>query len=157
MIIIRRVFIFYLALSFALLWFVFCLWLSLTWIDELSIYISLYLAVLCVFGIAILPGFTNIFLLFTLWLETWDISFPEARLPNISILIACYNEENTIESTIYSILDTYYPNHIELLVIDDGSNDHTYPILTKLQEELKDHPHAFRISNIKRIRVRLML
>ncbi|SFD41816.1 biofilm PGA synthesis N-glycosyltransferase PgaC [Lentibacillus persicus] len=98
------------------------------------------MAVLCVFGVALFPGFLNMFLLFTLWLGRWDISIPKAKLPNISILIACYNEENSIERTICNILATCYPSHIELLVIDDGSNDDTYLTLKSLQEEFRDYP-----------------
>lgn len=35
------------------------------------------------------------------------------------------------------------------MVIDDGSNDHTYLILTRLQEEFKNHPHTLRIFRHK--------
>jgi biofilm PGA synthesis N-glycosyltransferase PgaC len=63
--------------------------------------------------------------------------------------VACYNEENTIEGTIRTILNTYYPKHIELLVINDGSNDHTPLILAKLKEEFEDYPHTLRIYHHK--------
>jgi cellulose synthase/poly-beta-1,6-N-acetylglucosamine synthase-like glycosyltransferase/spore germination protein YaaH/peptidoglycan/xylan/chitin deacetylase (PgdA/CDA1 family) len=44
--------------------------------------------------------------------------------PTVSVLIPAYNEEAAILDTIRSVLASNYPN-LEVLVIDDGSIDHT--------------------------------
>ncbi len=47
-------------------------------------------------------------------------------LPEISILVPAYNEENHIESCIEALLETDYPERKkQILVIDDGSTDKT--------------------------------
>lgn len=50
-----------------------------------------------------------------------------------SILMPAYNEELHIEEAIRSILNQSYQD-IELLVVDDGSNDKTWSIITQLSQ-----------------------
>lgn len=50
----------------------------------------------------------------------------------ISVVISTYNAEAFIEETIISVLAQSYEN-IELIVVDDGSQDRTLQILEKLQ------------------------
>ena len=45
--------------------------------------------------------------------------------PLISIIIPCYNNRNFILEAIDSALNQTYP-HIEVIVVDDGSTDHSY-------------------------------
>lgn len=79
-----------------------------------------------VYGIAIIPGFFNMFLLISLLLDkrpkyTNNIN----NLPPITILVAAYNEEDTIFDTLVSIAAQQYPNQVEVLICDDGSYDGT--------------------------------
>ena len=53
-----------------------------------------------------------------LWQRTSDV------VPPISILVPAYNEEKTIVPAIRAMLSLEYPN-FEVIVIDDGSRDHT--------------------------------
>lgn len=48
--------------------------------------------------------------------------------PLVSVLIAAYNEEKTIERTIRSVLESDYP-HVEVIVVDDGSKDETSAVV----------------------------
>jgi hypothetical protein len=61
-------------------------------------------------------------------------------LPSISIIMAAYNEENFIEATIVSILESDFP--CELIVVNDGSNDHTLNIIERYKNKIKivNHP-----------------
>lgn len=60
-----------------------------------------------------------------------------------SIIVFCYNEENTIGTVIDSVIDFFKINNIEkseIIVVDDGSNDGTESIIStiiKNGEELK--------------------
>jgi len=45
--------------------------------------------------------------------------------PPLSVIIAAYNEEKVIASTLRAVTDTSYAGEFEVLVIDDGSKDQT--------------------------------
>ena len=49
----------------------------------------------------------------------------------VSVIMSCYNSENTLKSSIESILNQTYKN-IEFLIINDASTDTTFEILKKL-------------------------
>ncbi len=51
--------------------------------------------------------------------------FPPDYAPKVSVLVAAFNEEQVIERTLRSILNSDYPN-IEVVVVDDGSKDETF-------------------------------
>ena len=52
----------------------------------------------------------------------------------ISIVVPAYNIEHYIESTVKSICDQTYRN-LEIILVDDGSMDHTPEILDRLAEK----------------------
>jgi len=54
--------------------------------------------------------------------------------PLVSVFVPSYNHEAYIEECILSIVNQTYKN-IELIVIDDGSTDHSREILQKLQKQ----------------------
>jgi glycosyltransferase involved in cell wall biosynthesis len=58
--------------------------------------------------------------------------------PLVSIIMPTYNRANTIERAISSVLNQTY-RKLELVIIDDGSNDDTIEILTKY------HDHRIRL------------
>lgn len=49
----------------------------------------------------------------------------------LSILMAAYNEERTIEAAIDAVLALEYPCEMELIVVDDGSSDRTPLLLAR--------------------------
>jgi len=49
--------------------------------------------------------------------------------PPVSVLIAAYNETKVIEATLRSVLNTRYKGEVEVVVVDDGSRDHTADIV----------------------------
>lgn len=50
-------------------------------------------------------------------------------LPTISVIIACFNSQRTIEKTLASIATQTYPKkHIEIIIADGGSTDRTRSI-----------------------------
>ena len=52
----------------------------------------------------------------------------------VSVIMSAYNSQNTIEKSINSLLVQTYKN-IEILIIDDGSNDKTLKSIMKFQNE----------------------
>jgi len=53
-------------------------------------------------------------------------------LPRVSVLISAYNEESVIEAKILNSLSLNYPNdHLEIVVISDGSDDGTGEIVSR--------------------------
>lgn len=132
------------SLFVALLWAVFSTYIALGWIDQLADLSSPFWAWFIVGGIAIVPGFMNAFLVTSLIFDTRPPRRKDIKVwPDVSILIAAYNEEDNILSTLESIDRQNYPGHIDVIVIDDGSTDSTadkvqavvnqYPWLTFLQ------------------------
>jgi glycosyltransferase involved in cell wall biosynthesis len=54
--------------------------------------------------------------------------------PLLSVVMPCYNERETVDEIIRRVLAV--PLRIELIVVDDGSQDGTREILSRLAEEL---------------------
>ncbi len=59
----------------------------------------------------------------------------EIGLPPISVIIAAYNEQAYLGSTVASILESGFP--CELLVVDDGSTDRTPQVLEAFGERIR--------------------
>jgi len=62
--------------------------------------------------------------------------YPEKkRRYSVSVIIPTYNEEASIQGTIESALNLDYDDLIEVIVVDDGSNDRTGEIVRRLGEK----------------------
>jgi cellulose synthase/poly-beta-1,6-N-acetylglucosamine synthase-like glycosyltransferase len=82
----------------------------------------------CFLG-AIVLGVARLFVLagLALWKRARGIGTPmpsDAGPPAVTVLIPAFNEEKVIVATVERILASDYP-HMQVLVIDDGSKDHT--------------------------------
>jgi glycosyltransferase involved in cell wall biosynthesis len=61
----------------------------------------------------------------------------------LSILMAAYNEERTILRVVHSILQARFPCEVELIIVDDGSNDATPDLLKEIDDpRVTVHRHA---------------
>ncbi len=62
-----------------------------------------------------------------------DKNRPDSPLsyhPSVTIIVPCFNEQNTISETINSLLSLDYPkDKLSLIVVDDGSTDNTQETL----------------------------
>lgn len=118
-------------IALALAWAGFSLWLSIPWIDALGSSITMPLAVAVIFGIAIVPGYLNANLIASLLIDRppplrFDLDFPA-----LTVVIACFNEEKTIEETLDYVVKQDYPGDVRVLVADDGSTDRTAKLARK--------------------------
>lgn len=128
---------FVLVLLLAAAWAAISVWLSRPWYGDLSVRIGTVPAAFLIGGIAIVPGFMNAFLVASLLLDRRPPRAPLAKYPAVSILIAAYNEAANIAETLKSIAASHYPGTIQVIVIDDGSQDATAAIVT---QHLQDYP-----------------
>ncbi|MCC5943589.1 MAG: glycosyltransferase family 2 protein [Bernardetiaceae bacterium] len=58
-------------------------------------------------------------------------------MPLISVLISTYNRADLLKRSLHSLLLQTYTNY-ELIVIDDGSTDHTFSIINPYLSRFKD-------------------
>jgi poly-beta-1,6-N-acetyl-D-glucosamine synthase len=123
---------FALAIALSCAWLILTVWIALPWMHDLARLATWPVALFVVGGIALVPGVMNAFLAASLLLDRrpprqrWD------HYPAISILIAAYNEEESILETLRSLAAQTYPGEIEAIVIDDGSTDRTARIVESL-------------------------
>ena len=90
---------FLIALIGASAWMGFSIWAAGPWFADLQFHVGLALAIFLVYGIAIIPGFMNAFLAISLVLDKRPPHRALSVYPPISILVAAYNEEASIEET----------------------------------------------------------
>ncbi|MFA6177335.1 MAG: glycosyltransferase [Candidatus Paceibacterota bacterium] len=54
--------------------------------------------------------------------------------PAVTIVVPCWNEENTVEKTVNSVLNLNYPkDKLNIFLIDDGSIDNTLNVINKFK------------------------
>jgi cellulose synthase/poly-beta-1,6-N-acetylglucosamine synthase-like glycosyltransferase len=83
----------------------------------------------------------EMFLLITYFESRFQIKEEEKRIitgvkkyPEVTIIVPCWNEENTVSGTVYSLLNLDYPkNKLKIMIVDDGSTDNTWQIIQKFK------------------------
>ena len=64
----------------------------------------------------------------------------------LSVIIPCYNSEDTIEECVRSVLQSQYPE-IEVILVDDGSTDKTWDVMNRLVQMHSGNVHAYHMQN----------
>jgi biofilm PGA synthesis N-glycosyltransferase PgaC len=131
----------------SLAWVGFSLWLAIPWIEELGKSITVPLAAALIAGIAIIPGYLNAHLISSLLIDKapplrFDVDFPA-----ITLIIACFNEEDRIEETLDYACTQDYPGDLRILVADDGSTDRSVELASVCAEmderiSVRTFPHG---------------
>ncbi|HZF98584.1 MAG TPA: glycosyltransferase [Pseudoxanthomonas sp.] len=119
---------FTLVLLFATLWMGLSVWLSQSWLGELSHVVGFGLALVIITFIAHVPGFMNAFLIGSILCDRRPSRREFAQYPDICVLVACYNEGGNIHDTLVSLSLQDYAGRVEVVVIDDGSTDDSLAI-----------------------------
>ncbi|MCP4748619.1 MAG: glycosyltransferase family 2 protein [Desulfobacteraceae bacterium] len=91
------------------------------------------------------------FLLFVIGIFKRQNRYEEDYLPNVTIIIAAYNEEANIEGNINNKLNLDYPcDKLEIIVVSDGSSDKTDQIVTGYEQQgvklIRQEPRAGKTS-----------
>jgi poly-beta-1,6-N-acetyl-D-glucosamine synthase len=123
---------FTIALVFAFAWMGVSVWFSLPWYQDLSHVVGPFLAYFFITFIAIVPGFMNAFVAMALLLDKRPQVLAEQSYPPVTILVAAFNEANSIASSLRSIFLQDYEGGIRVIVINDGSTDTTLQAVTDL-------------------------
>ena len=118
-------------------------WFSLPWYQDLSHVIGPFPAYFFITFIAIVPGFMNAFVAMALMLDRRPKVIVDQHYPPVTILIAAYNEEGSIASTLSGVFLQDYPADIRVIVINDGSSDKTVDSVKALQSA---HPNLELIN-----------
>ena len=113
------------ALLSSLSWMGLSIWLSLPWYHDLGAHIGEILAYFLITMIAIIPGFMNAFVFVSLLLDRRPSVIADQRYLPVTVLMAAYNEVDSIEATLMSLIRQEYPEKIKIIVISDGSIDGT--------------------------------
>ncbi len=79
--------------------------------------------------------------------EAEHFSLAPKKYPTVTIIVPCWNEQNTVSKTIHSILNLDYPkDKLKIMVVNDGSTDNTWNVVQKFrnhpQIELYDKPNG---------------
>lgn len=105
------------------------------WLLEFSFYLVTGIIVWMMFGYFIFLRIMGV-------LNGTRIPEIPAELPNITVIVACYNEETIIADKIANIRGLSYPSdHLEVLFVDGGSTDKTVAFL----EEAINPGEPFRV------------
>ncbi len=134
-------------------WVAFSLWLAIPWIEELGKSITVPLAAALIAGIAIIPGYLNAHLISSLLFDKaprlrFDVDFPA-----ITLVVACFNEEDVIEETLDYVATQDYPGEFHILVADDGSTDRTVELASLCAEmddriSVRTFPHGGKANTL---------
>ena len=79
--------------------------------------------------------FTSLSLINLSWLYLFfkpDKRYTTKNLPDVSIIVPAHNEANYISETIHSLLNSKYPEEIEIVIVNDGSTDKTKQVVDKI-------------------------
>ena len=124
---------FVIASVFGLAWGVFSVWYSQPWYQDLSVHVGPFLAFFLITFIAIIPGCMNAFVFASLLLDKRPPVIEDQKNPDVTILIAAFNEEEFMGSTLEGISQQNYLGSVRVIVVDDGSVDRTVEVVRSNQ------------------------
>lgn len=105
--------------------------LNIFYIKWLNIYYFWYSPLLHIYSLTISIYILSRFVLAAFYRPPPDVGY----LPNISVVIACKNEESSIYDTIDCVFRSDYPKDcLEVIAIDDGSTDDTLAEMSRAKE-----------------------
>jgi biofilm PGA synthesis N-glycosyltransferase PgaC len=131
---------------FAALWAALSLWVDRAWAADLGGVITYAGAWIVICGIAVVPGYLNAQLLASLVVDRPPTGPIPTGTPDLTVLIAAFDEEARISDSVERVLAQEYPGWLEVIVIDDGSTDRTKSIVEDIAARdsrlrIVDSPH----------------
>lgn len=72
-------------------------------------------------------------------------SVSNEKLPVLTVIVPAYNEGKLVWKTLHSLAGSHYPEHkVQIISIDDGSQDNTWAWMQKAKRELGDRLSIFQ-------------
>lgn len=134
-----------LVLAVALAWMALAVQLSQPWLHALAGPLGFGLALFVIAFIAYVPGFMNAFLIGSILSDRRPPRRHFDAMPDVCVLIACYNEAGNIADTLASLAAQDYPGRAEVVVIDDGSTDDSLAIAREQADRLSNDRVSIRV------------
>lgn len=136
---------FVLVLAASLAWMGLSVFLSTRWLHDLSAIVGVWPAVFVIAFVAWVPGFMNAFLIGSILVDRRPPRRHVDRLPDVCVLVACYNEAANVRDTLASLARQDYMGNVEVVVIDDGSTDGTLALARECARKLSRPGLAIRV------------
>lgn len=138
---------FYIGHAVASIWVLFSILISLPWLVDLAEVVKLPFALLIITGIAYVPGYLNAMLVSSLLMDRQPKFKVESPSKEVTLLIAAWNEEAVIHSTLKYIKNQDYEGPVKVIVIDNNSTDRTFEKALEAGEELDLNLLVIKESN----------
>lgn len=119
---------FFISNFIAFLWMTFSIILSLPWLKDLSSLITFPVALFAIGGLGYIPGYINMFVLTSLLLDRQPRFNKRKSINEITIIIACHNEEKRIADTLSYIPKQDFNGAVKIIVVDNASTDNTFKV-----------------------------
>lgn len=98
-----------------------------------------------VMGIALLPGYLTSAMFLSNMMHARPSTAPQEKAAPVSVLICARNEEKTIYRTIEAVVAQRYAAPIEILCVDNGSDDHTRQEIERAEQSLARPDRMIRL------------
>lgn len=121
----------------SLFYFICSILISINWINDIACYFGYFLEIYIVLFIALIPGFTFVFMLISLLWNKKERKKCMTKEDDVTILIPVYNAKQTIKETIESIKMQKYCGDIYINIIDDGSTDGSLELIKSMELDSK--------------------
>lgn len=111
--------------TIALFWVMLSVLLSIPWVEDFGMVVTRPIAIIIIAGISYIPGYINAFIIVSLLLDRQPDFTNMQPNDEVTIIIACRNEEKGIRDTLRYIGDQDYEGSLRIIVVDNASTDNT--------------------------------
>ena len=96
-------------------------------------------------GLLLFKAFYFVFMLYRYFRYRPVASVSDTELPACTVIVPAYNEGKQVWATLHSLAASNYPaSRLQLIAIDDGSQDDTWTWMQKAKSELGDRVEIFQ-------------
>lgn len=120
------------SIVFGVMWLALSIFVAVPWLTDLSDDIGLVLALVVIAGIAWIPGYLYAQLLASVLLDHRPPLRAVDSLPDLTVIVAVYNERDALEPTVDALVASDYPGELHVVIVDDGSTDDTLDVASRL-------------------------
>ena len=123
----------------AFCWMALSIYISIPWLLDFGVIVTIPVAFLILAGIAYIPGYLNAFMVASLLFDRQPPLKYQNPIKPVTILIACHNEEKGIENTLSYLASQDYRGFMKIFVIDNHSSDDTAGVARAAADKFNLH------------------